>query len=169
MGLQARSVALAVLLFVVWTAAESESVPKAPITFALLGNLKIEVSKVEQVELIADSLTGPSSSRHFGRVYVTIRNVGDFLVCAALTPSIEEYQSSELQYTQRLKTGFAHNPQIKNLAPGAEASGYYGFKPSPQKRDYVFVLQERNGTQRCEKPSKAEDAASSPPTARLPL
>jgi hypothetical protein len=169
MRMSASCVLLIVALSLISAPDRSGASQKVPISTAVLGNLKIEILRVDQTVLIGDSLIGRSSFQRFGKVYVKIRNVGDFPACAALTPSLEEYRGSELQFTQQLKTGLAHNPQIKNLAAGAEASGYYDFKPSPQKRNYILVLQQRNHTQRCDKPTNAEDAASNAPTARLPL
>jgi hypothetical protein len=150
-------------------------VREPPAASALLGNLKIKISKVDRSVQIGDSFSGSSSDQQFGKVHVKIRNVGDFPACAALVPSIEEYKGSELQYTQDLKTDLHYNPKIKNLAPGAEASGYYDFTPSPQKRDYVLVLGERDATQRCNtlKNAKSSDTGfetvSGSRIVRLPL
>ena len=148
---------------------------KPPAASALLGNLKIEISKVDRSVVVGDSFSGPSSYQQFGKVHVKIRNVGDFPACAVLVPSIEEYKGSELQYTQELKTDLPYNPKIKNLAPGTEASGYYDFTPSPQKRDYVLVLGERDARQHCKTLKNVQsrhagsDSVSGTQTVRLPL
>src|SRR5271170_2025214 len=107
-----------------------------------LGQLEITVSKVEQFTMIADRFDGTaiSSGRRVGRIYLHFKNVGDFPVCTSLVPSVEEYKGAEWQYTQPITTGFAYNPKIERLRPGAVTSGYYDFQPSPQKRDYVLVL-----------------------------
>jgi hypothetical protein len=168
MTMREGCLSLIVAVLVVGAPIRSGTPQKAPSATALLGNLRVEILKVEQTELVADSFTGPSSSRKFGRIYLNIKNIGDFPVCGTLMLSIEEYKDSELQYTQKLKNGFTHNPKIENLAPGVEVSGYYDFKPSPQKRDYVLVLQERDETQRCDKPADVEHSSGSH-SARLPL
>jgi hypothetical protein len=169
MTMRERCLSLIVAVLVVSAPVRSGTPQKALSATALLGNLRVEILKVEQTELVGDSFTGPSISRQFGRVYLNIRNIGDFRVCGTLMPSIEEYKDSELQYTQKLKSGFTYNPKIKNLAPRAEVSGYYDFKPSPQKRDYVLILRERDGTQRCNKITNAERSGSGTYTVRLPL
>jgi hypothetical protein len=114
-----------------------------------LGNLKIRVVKTEQTVLIADSFIGPSTYLQVGQIYVRIQNSGDFPVCASLVPTVEEYKGAEWTYTQPIQTGFAYNPKIEKLRPGAQASGRYDFRPSPQKRDYVLVLQQAGQTQKC--------------------
>ncbi len=85
-------------------------------------------------------------------------------------PSVEEYKGSELQYTQPLKTGFAYNPRIENLKPGGETSGYYDFRPSPQKRSYALILQQAALTQKCGEGGKTKNATTSEgPSVRFPL
>lgn len=136
-----------------------------------LGQLEITVSKVEQFSMIADTFDGrTTSSQRLGRIYLRVRNVGDFPVCASLVPSVEEYKGAEWQYTQTIKTGFAYNPKIEKLMPGAETTGYFHFEPSPQKRDYVLVLQQHARTQKCDKTGDSGNATTSEaPTARFPL
>lgn len=160
---------LIIALSVLSAPVQSRPPQKVPIATASLGNLRIEIVKVEQTTSAVDSFDGPSRSHLRGRVYLRIRNIGDFPVCSVLLPSMEEYKGSELQYAQELKTGLKYNPKTKSLAPGVESSGYFDFRPSPQQRDYVFVLQERNGGQRCGEATKAEDAVLDAPVARLPL
>ncbi len=126
----------------------------------LLGNLKISVVKTDPTVLIADSFIGPSTYLRLGQIYVSIQNVGDFPVCATLVPSVEEYKGAEWQYTQPIKTGFAYNPTIEKLRPGAQTSGYYDFRPSPQKRDYVLVLDQAGQTQKCGARSEDKNAAA---------
>jgi hypothetical protein len=133
-----------------------------------LGNLKIEISKVGQIALVGDSFSGPSSYREVGKIYLHIMNVGKFPVCSRIVPSVEEYKGSELWYTMSLKTGLYYNPKIQHLKPGAEAAGYFDFKPSPQRRDYVLVLEEQNETQTCEDSGKVtKDPALPKKTVRL--
>jgi hypothetical protein len=160
---------LIIVLLVLSAPVQSRPPQKVPIATASLGNLRIEILKVEQTTLVVDSFNGPSSSQVRGRVYLRIRNIGDSRVCSDLLPSMEEYKGSELQYAQELKTGLKYNPRTKSVPPGTESSGYLDFKPSPQLRDYILVLQERNGGQRCGKATKADDAVADGPVARLPL
>lgn len=136
-----------------------------------LGQLQITVSKVELYTMAGDRFDrGPISYYQFGYIYLHFKNVGNFPVCVSLTPFVEEYQGSELQHTQPLKTGFAHNPKIENLKPGGESSGYYDFRPSPQNRTYVFVLREQGPMQQCEEQSKSKNATTSDgPSVRFPL
>src|ERR1700735_814967 len=122
---------------------------KTPAPSASLGNLKIEISKIEKTTMVGDALKGLST---YGEIHVKIKNIGEFPVCAKIVASVEQYKSSELQYTQLLNVGLPYNPEIQNLPPGTEVSGYYDFKPSAQKRNYVLVLEQRGATQRC-KPS----------------
>jgi hypothetical protein len=134
-----------------------------------LGQLEITVSKVERFSMIADRFDGvPSSYDYVGRIYLLFKNVGDFPVCALLVPSVEEYEGAKWQYTQPIKTGFAYNPQIENLKAGAETSGYYDFRPSPQKRDYVLVLRQAAQTQKCGKKRETRNTRTSDaPTVRF--
>jgi hypothetical protein len=116
----------------------------------VLGPLEITVSKVEQYTAAGDRFDGgPISYYQFGYIYLHFKNVGDSRACVSLVPSVEEYKGSELQYTQQLQTGFGYNPKIQDLQPGRETSGYYEFHPSPQRRAYVLVLQQRSRTQTC--------------------
>ena len=141
---------------------------KMPVPSALLGNLKIEISKIEQTTMVGDALKGLSTYRPTGAVYLKIKNIGDFSVCATILASVEEYKGSELQYTQWLSIGLPYNPQIQNLPPGTEVSGYYDFKPSAQKRNYVLVLEQRGVTQRCKPSSRVtEDSNTGTKSARL--
>src|SRR5271170_5861083 len=137
-----------------------------------LGQVEITVSKVEQGSMIADRFDGgpPASSYPEGRIYLQFKNVGDIPVCVEFVPAVEEYKASELQYTQPIKTGFAYNPQIENLKVGAESSGYYDFRPSPQKRDYVLVLRQAAQTQKCGKKRETRNTRTSDaPTVRFSL
>ena len=136
-----------------------------------LGQLQITVSKVEQYTMAGDRFDGgPISYRQFGYIHLHFKNVGGFAVCVSLMPFVEEYKGSELQYTQPLKTGFAYNPKIENLKPGRETSGYYDFRPSPQKRTYVLVLQQRAPTQGCGERSEGGSATTSAaPSVRFSL
>ncbi len=127
-----------------------------------LGQLEITVSKVEQFSLTADRFDGgPISSDRVGRIYLRFKNVGNSPVCAWLVPSVEEYKGAEWQYTQTIKTGFAYNPKIEKLRPGTETSGYYDFRPSPQKRNYALVLQQTDETQNCEERNRSKGATMS--------
>ncbi len=126
----------------------------------LLGKLKISVVKTDQTVLIADSFIGPSTYLRLGQIYMSIQDIGDFPVCAMFVPSVEEYKGAEWQYTQPIKTGFAYNPKIEKLRPGAVTSGYYDFRPSPQKRDYVLVLQQVGHTQKCGAQGQDNNAAA---------
>ena len=121
--------------------------------------------------MVGDSFDGETISHHqFGYIYLHFKNLGDFPVCVSLVPAVEEYKGSELQYTQALKTGFAYNPKIENLKRGGETSGYYDFRPSPQKRTYVLVLQQAARTQECGERSEAKNATTSErPSVRFPL
>ena len=163
------------LMFLTCVPIPRGGVQQAPSVSALLGNLKVEISGVDRSVLIGDSFSGPSSYQQFGKVHVKIRNVGDFPACVVLVPLIEEYKDSKLQYRQELKTGLPYNPKIKHLIPGTETSGYYDFTPSPQKRDYVLVLGERDATQRCDPMNNTKSSETSPDTlsdtqtVRLPL
>jgi hypothetical protein len=137
-----------------------------------LGKLEITVSKLEQGTMIADRFDGgPAvSSYPVGRIYLHFKNVGDFPVCASLVPSVEEYKGSEWMYTQPIKIGFAYNPKIENLMPGAEKWGYYDFGPSPQKRGYVLVLQQFAQSQKCGETRKNKNAITSDaPSVRFSL
>jgi hypothetical protein len=136
-----------------------------------LGQLEITVSRVEQFSMTADRFDGrPNSTDRIGRIYLHFKNVGDFPVCASLVPSVEEFKGAEWQYTQPIKTGFAYNPKIEKLRPGVETSGYYDFRPSPQKRDYVLVLQLLAQTQKCGDVSESNKATTSDsPTVRFSL
>jgi hypothetical protein len=75
-------------------------------------------------------------------------------------PFVEEYKGSELQYRQPLKTGFTYNPKIDSPKPGAETTGYYDFRPSPLKRTYVLILQQRAETQKCGETSESRNVAT---------
>ncbi len=113
---------------------------------------------------------GPVSSDRVGRIYLRVRNVGDFPACASFVPSLEEYKRAKWQYTQPIKTGFAYNPKIEKLRPGAETTGYYDSRPSPQARDYVLVLQQVARTQDCGKRSESKNAtAPDAPSVRFSL
>jgi len=143
----------------------------APAPAKKLGELEITVSKVEQFSMTGDRFDGgPISSSLVGRIYLRFKNVGDYPVCASLVPSVEAYKGAEWQYTQPIKTGFAYNPKIEKLTPGAETSGYYDFQPSPQKRDYVLVLRQNTQTQKCGKTSENKNATTSnAPSVRFSL
>ncbi|MGB7753241.1 MAG: hypothetical protein WCF88_16925 [Candidatus Acidiferrales bacterium] len=143
----------------------------APAPAKKLGELEITVSKVEQFSMTGDRFDGgPISSSLVGRIYLRFKNVGDSRVCTSLVPSVEEYKGAEWQYTQPIKTGFAYNPKIEKLTPGAETSGCYDFRPSPQKRDYVLVLQQVARTQDCGKRSESKNATTSDaPSVRFSL
>src|SRR5271156_1172078 len=148
--------------------ASPQSVPATP---QKLGQLEITVSKVEQFSMTGDRFDGgPISSSLVGRIYLRFKNVGDYPVCASLVPSVEAYKGAEWQYTQPIKTGFAYNPKIEKLTPGAETSGYYDFQPSPQKRDYVLVLRQTTQTQKSGKTSENKNATTSnAPSVRFSL
>jgi hypothetical protein len=137
----------------------------------VLGQLEITVSKVEQYTAAGDRFDGgPISYHQFGYIYLHVKNVGEFPVCVSLVPSVEEYKGSELQYTQQLKTGFGYNPKIQDLQPGQEVSGSYEFNPSPQKRAYVLVLQQRGRTQTCGKRNESRNVKmSDAPSLRFAL
>jgi len=127
-----------------------------------LGQLEVTVSKVEQYLMVADTFDGRTTSSHrVGLIYLRFKNVGDSPRCATLVPSVEEYKGAEWQYTQPIKTGFAYNPTIEKLRPGAETTGYYDFRPSPHKRDYVLVLQQLVQTQTCGNTSEKKNATTS--------
>jgi hypothetical protein len=143
--------AVLISLMFMTISAEVSLPQKPPASSSRLGNLRIEISKVDQTVMVGDSFSGLSSYRMLGKIYLKIRNDGDFPACVAIVPTVEEYKGSELQHTQSLRTALAYNPKIQNLPPGAETSGYYEFNPSPQIRNYALVLQERNETQPCEK------------------
>jgi hypothetical protein len=85
-------------------------------------------------------------------------------------PSVEELKGTEWQYTQPIKTGSAYNHKIEKLRPGAETTGYYDFRPSPQHRDYVLVLQQLIQTQKCDNRSEHKNATTSDaPSVRFSL
>ena len=162
---------LLVPLALAFCAREGGSAQKASSCSESLGQLQITVSKVEQYTMVGDSFDGRTTSyNQFGYIYLHFKNVGHLPVCVSLLPSVEEYKGSELQYTQPLKTGFAYNPKIENLKPGRETSGYYDFRPSPQKRTYVLILQQDGQRQKCGEGDKTKDAATSEgPSVRFPL
>jgi hypothetical protein len=143
----------------------------APAPTEKLGELEITVSKVEQFSLTGDRFDGgPISSSPVSRISLRFKDVGDFPVCASLVPSVEEYKGAEWQYTQTIKTGFAYNPKIEKLRPRAETTGRYDFRPSPQKRVYVLVLQQAARTQDCQKRSESKNATTSDaPSVRFSL
>lgn len=135
-----------------------------------LGNLELSVSKVEHSILIADSFTGPTHYTSIAQVYLRIRNVGEFPICAELIPTVEEYKDSELWNTEPIKTGLPGNPKVRNLKPGEESKGRYDFELSPVRRAYVLVLQLRDKSQGCEKDRKSKRfLVSGERTARLSL
>ena len=136
-----------------------------------LGQLEITNSKVEQFSMTGDRFDGgPTFARPAGHIYLRFKNAGGFPVCAALVPSVAAYKGADWQHTQQVKTGFAYNPQIEELRPGKETMGYYDFRPSPQKRDYVLVLQQVARTQDCGKRSESKNATTSDaPSVRLLL
>jgi hypothetical protein len=148
--------------------ASPQTVPAAP---QKLGQLEIIVSKVERFSMIADTFDGrTTSSSRVGRIYLRIKNVGDFPVCTSLVPSVEEFKGTEWQYTQPIKTGFAYNPKIEKLRPAAETTGYYDFRPSPQNRAYVLVLRQGVQTQKCSKTSERKNTTMSDgPTVQFSL
>jgi hypothetical protein len=149
----------------------SASPQTSSVTPEKLGQLEITVSKVEQFSMVGDRFDGgPVSYSLAGRVYLRLKNIGDFPVCASLVPSVEEYKGAQWQYTQTIKTGFAYNPKIEKLRPGAETMGYYDFRPSPQKRDYVLVLQQLAAMQDCGETSESKNAPTSDaPSVRFSL
>jgi hypothetical protein len=114
-----------------------------------LGNLEVGISKVEQLTFIGDNFYGPTHYTNLVYVHVRFKNVGNFRICAQLTPSVEEYKDSELWNTERIKTGFPYNPKIHDLKPGDESTGLYEFQLSPARRTYVLVLEQPNRSQGC--------------------
>jgi hypothetical protein len=136
-----------------------------------LGQLEITLSKVEQYSMVADTFNRRTTSSHrVGLIDLRFKNLGDIPICATLVPSVEEYKGTEWQYTQPIKTGFAYNPKIEKLRPGAETTGYYDFRPSPQQRDYVLVLQQLVQTQKCGNRSEHKNATTSDaPSVRFSL
>lgn len=114
-----------------------------------LGRLQISVTKFEQFILVGDSFTGPTHYDRIGHVYLRIRNVGDFPICAELVPTVEEYKNSELWNIKPVKTGFRDDPKVRQLEPGGESTGSYSFQLSPAQRTYVLVLEQREKSQGC--------------------
>jgi hypothetical protein len=116
-----------------------------------LGQLEISVTKTRWWVLIGDSFSDPSTYEHLARVSLKITNVGNFLVCAKIHSSLEEYNDSELLDTDSAKSGQASAPIVEHLAPGEKATGSYTFiiNPSQAKRRYVLVLEELSKSQGC--------------------
>lgn len=123
------------------------------------GQLEITVSRVEQFSMTGDRFEAdPISSPLVGHVYLRFKNLGDFPVRAALVASVDEYKGAEWQSTQPIKTGFAYSTKIEKLRPRAETAGQYDFRPSPQQRVYVLVLQQLAPSQECGKSSESRTA-----------
>jgi hypothetical protein len=121
-----------------------------PVEPKRLGNLKVRVSRVEETALVADG-AGSSSSRYFGRTDFTVKNVGDFVICARLAPTIEQYPKSPMQKLRTIRQRLPEH-SVDHLEPGKESVGHLDFPISfPLARpNYVLVLQQLGLTQRCE-------------------
>lgn len=149
----------------------SASPQSASATPHKLGQLEITVAKVEQCSMVADTFARRTTSSHrVGLIDFGFRNAGDIPSCAPLVPSVEELKGTEWQYTQPIKTGSAYNHKIEKLRPGAETTGYYDFRPSPQQRDYVLDLQQLVQTQKSGNRSEHKNAPTSDaPSVRFSL
>jgi hypothetical protein len=164
------SLVLAALMSPLWfhSAQVRVATPKQPAV--QLGQLQIIATRTEQQMIIADNFTGPSKYFERIHVYVSIKNVGDFPVCAKLIPMIEEYKGSELWRTDPIKPEYALVPGVRSLAPGKTISGSYTFEPEPVKRKYFLVIEQESTSQSCGDMQKdRKTLVSTPRVVRIPL